>query len=983
MSMTLVIMCAVLVTVLAVFLSSQAEVVEFVCVLFGSLSNKAVAVVTCSVVGLMLVVSLPTTTWIVNGVLIPLSDWISNNVWLARRGRAHGKVRESPFKDVVDDGEPIEIMDSERRPRAKEDDEHEHQRRPGVPTPKLSSTIPNIPPATSETGPTTPEMSPHESTFPGAFGILSESEWSDEAETPDESESECEGDEDPAEGEDRGDQSEDYDDRDEEECEEDEEGEEIEESEGEENEDETSEEADVSDTGSLTDESAVGNQPSLGSEACVSVASNDNAATGDEISDLQPNSAASVPNNDEERLSSASSSAVVPTSVPIPTPTVDTPYTVEAAQVVEQDVEAQVVGLEELAANEQAINGDASIALGEAVSEPAPVDTPGSTGGSPTESVPAGFSGDHEQPVVGESIGVRDYVDYSLGVQQRESSSNDTAVTMPAANSVDAFCSTPEPSLAQPTQPQTNDGWNVAQTPQWNANPLADAPNEQPANTATFQTGLPTNVFPSAPVFVGYQTPIPGAPLEAPYSAPGPQLFPAGNSWHVNSNLTNAHQVAYHVEPQAYGAQMIYGQATLPPYQQQVEAPQVGQNIGYSVHDEWSERMAATLRRAYAAINGQPVNIAMMDNAAPMQAEEPVDMDLEEQQPQMVAEQAMGPEISPPSSSLAPAFVVTPELDTPMASPALTATEIVDAPMCSPVLEPTPEPASYFPSSPTMDHTPPAPQPAAVPTPPRRTILSAMARRMLNRWRRRAQLGAEVRPIKKVKAIKKKRSKAGPTAAPRDTSHISYYSRIAWRTALKSVFRVSFPDCEATKFEPQFKIPDVPDMWAPPPSASAMPAGAESAAANLQGPQAASGVVRSPALGLSNDAPTAVNPSGGPVDELAQMFAGAMDKFRDTRYSEAAETEVAEFLAAHRLNQPPAMQTAKDTVDSNAEDDLPALEDGEREDGGEGGGEGEGEDGPGAETHIEVELEGGDNAAAEAYLAKLGAELFGSAGTGL
>ncbi|KAG9074410.1 hypothetical protein FS749_014027 [Ceratobasidium sp. UAMH 11750] len=353
----------------------------------------------------------------------------------------------------------------------------------------------------------------------------------------------------------------------------------------------------------------------------------------------------------------------------------------------------------------------------------------------------------------------------------------------------------------------------------------------------------------------------------------------------------------------------------------------------------------------------------------------------------MVAEQAMGPEISPPSSSLAPAFVVTPELDTPMASPALTATEIVDAPMCSPVLEPTHESASYFPSSPTMDHIPSVPQAAKVPAPPRRTILSAMARRMLNRWRRRAQLGAEVRPMKKVKAVKKKRSKATPTVVLQNTSHISYYSRISWRTALKSVFRVSFPDYEATKFEPQFKIPDVPDMWAPPSSASAMPAGAESAAANLQEPQAAPGAVESPALEPGNDAPTAVNLSGGPVDELAQMFAGAMDKFRDTRYSEAAEAEVAEFLAAHGLNQPPTMQNAKNAVDANAEDDLPAPEDvegedgqgeaEEEEDGEEGGGEGKGE------AQIEVELEGGDNAAAEAYLAKLGAELFGSAGTGL
>ncbi|KAG9074255.1 hypothetical protein FS749_014219 [Ceratobasidium sp. UAMH 11750] len=595
-------MCAVLVTVLAVFLSSQAEVVEFVCVLFGSLSDKAVAIVACSVVGPMLAVSLPTTIWIVDGVLVPLSDWISNNVWFACRGQVKGKMREPPFKDAVDDGGPIEIMDSERRPRAKEGGEHERQR-PGVPTPKLSSTIPSTPPATSETGPTTPEMSPHESIFPGAFGISSESEWSDEAETPGESESGCEGDGDPAEGEDTGDQSEDDGDGDEEESEEDDGGEGIEESEGEE-----SEEVDVSDTGSLTNESAVGNEPSLGPEACVSVASNDNAVTGDKISDLQSNGVASVPSNDEEGLSSATSansSTVVPTSVPIPTPTFDTLYTAEAAQVVEQDVKGQVVGLEEPTANEQAINGEASIALGVPVSGPAPVDTPGSTGGLPTESVSAGFSGDHEQPVVGESIGVGDSVDYSLlGMQQCESSNTDTAVTMPVASSVDAFYSAPEPSVAQPTQPQTNEGWSVAQTPQWNANPVADGPNEQQANTATFQTGLPTNVLPSAPVVVGSQMPIPGASLEVPYSVPGPQLFSAENSWHVNSNPTSAHQIAHHTEPQAYGAQTIYGQATLPPYQQQVEAPQVGQNIGYSVHDEWSERMAATLRRAADAGRG-------------------------------------------------------------------------------------------------------------------------------------------------------------------------------------------------------------------------------------------------------------------------------------------------------------------------------------------------------------------------------------------
>ncbi|KAG8744595.1 hypothetical protein FRC12_014767, partial [Ceratobasidium sp. 428] len=77
MSFTFVILCAVLVTVLVVCLSSTIDAVEFACVLFTLLHSKAYAAAFGCVVCPVFIASLPATFWlrVVNGVFVSLEGW--------------------------------------------------------------------------------------------------------------------------------------------------------------------------------------------------------------------------------------------------------------------------------------------------------------------------------------------------------------------------------------------------------------------------------------------------------------------------------------------------------------------------------------------------------------------------------------------------------------------------------------------------------------------------------------------------------------------------------------------------------------------------------------------------------------------------------------------------------------------------------------------------------------------------------------------
>ncbi|KAG8768736.1 hypothetical protein FRC12_005396 [Ceratobasidium sp. 428] len=82
MSFALVILCAVLVTVLAVCLSSQGDAVAFVCVLVTFLDSKVYAAIFGYVLCAMLVSSLPARfwLWIADRVLVPLKNWVDTLV---------------------------------------------------------------------------------------------------------------------------------------------------------------------------------------------------------------------------------------------------------------------------------------------------------------------------------------------------------------------------------------------------------------------------------------------------------------------------------------------------------------------------------------------------------------------------------------------------------------------------------------------------------------------------------------------------------------------------------------------------------------------------------------------------------------------------------------------------------------------------------------------------------------------------------------
>ncbi|KAG9122285.1 hypothetical protein FRC07_001413, partial [Ceratobasidium sp. 392] len=217
------------------------------------------------------------------------------------------------------------------------------------------------------------------------------------------------------------------------------------------------------------------------------------------------------------------------------------------------------------------------------------------------------------------------------------------------------------------------------------------------------------------------------------------------------------------------------------------------------------------------------------------------------------------------------------------------------------------------------------------------------------------------------------------TAAPVDeTSHIAYYGRMGWRAVLRSVLRKSFPDCRETGFVPQCSVPERPHLWTShlDDAVEALTAGMQQAAiveapstqAVEAAPVAGPTIVETPTRN-EVDTPAAAQPNEqhSAEDELVQMFSGAMQSVQNATYSGALEDEVAEYLVAHGLNGPAPGQVEGAEADGDGE----SVSDSDEEDAEE------------VEAAIEVELEGGDMAAAEAFLAGMAAEgLFGPAGTG-
>ncbi|KAG9127335.1 hypothetical protein FRC07_014819 [Ceratobasidium sp. 392] len=267
----------------------------------------------------------------------------------------------------------------------------------------------------------------------------------------------------------------------------------------------------------------------------------------------------------------------------------------------------------------------------------------------------------------------------------------------------------------------------------------------------------------------------------------------------------------------------------------------------------------------------------------------------------------------------------------------------------------------------------PTPAPALAPVaPPKPSGRVSMIKNKPNPQGRRPYQGVRLRlPRKPLRDTR--------TAAPVDeTSHIAYYGRMGWWAVLRSVLRKSFPEWKETGFVPQFSVPDRPHLWTShfDDAVEALAAGMQQAAiaeapstrvaesAPIAGPSAAE-----PPMHKEVDTPATAQPNEqhSAEDELVQMFSGAMQSVQNATYSGALEDEVAEYLVAQGLSGPAPGQVEGAEADGDEE----TVSDSDEEDAEE------------VEAAIEVELEGGDMAAAEAFLAGMAAEgLFGPAGPG-
>ncbi|KAG9125561.1 hypothetical protein FRC07_007101 [Ceratobasidium sp. 392] len=224
-------------------------------------------------------------------------------------------------------------------------------------------------------------------------------------------------------------------------------------------------------------------------------------------------------------------------------------------------------------------------------------------------------------------------------------------------------------------------------------------------------------------------------------------------------------------------------------------------------------------------------------------AEEPEGVGIEEQQPQPVAEQTVGQEVTAPPSSLAPAGAVLLEVNAGMGPSSLAAAGPMDIPTALPLLAPAPQPAiglswtpmGFLGSSPAIRDVGMAPPPRRisafarpVPSRPydpsnRRSYYKSRAHiTTLKKWARPSflPLGIPIPPAPRWTQLSRV-SAFGSVAPPvtyDSTSEVSYYKSRAWMTALRKQCRACFPGYETSSFVPQVEIPPVPASWTSPPA---------------------------------------------------------------------------------------------------------------------------------------------------------------------
>ncbi|KAG9119463.1 hypothetical protein FRC07_005501, partial [Ceratobasidium sp. 392] len=223
-------------------------------------------------------------------------------------------------------------------------------------------------------------------------------------------------------------------------------------------------------------------------------------------------------------------------------------------------------------------------------------------------------------------------------------------------------------------------------------------------------------------------------------------------------------------------------------------------------------------------------------------AEEPEGVGIEEQQPQPVAEQTVGQEVTAPPSSLAPAGAVLLGVNAGTGPSSLAAAGPMDIPTALPLLAPAPQPAislSWTPmgfpgSAPAIRDVGMAPAPRRstfarpVPFRPydpsnRRSYYKDRAHiTALKKWVRPSflPLGIPIPPMPRWTQLSRVSAfrDVAPPATYDSTSEASYYKNQAWMTALRKQCRACFPGYETSSFVPQVEIPPVPASWTFPPA---------------------------------------------------------------------------------------------------------------------------------------------------------------------
>ncbi|KAG8768737.1 hypothetical protein FRC12_005397 [Ceratobasidium sp. 428] len=284
-------------------------------------------------------------------------------------------------------------------------------------------------------------------------------------------------------------------------------------------------------------------------------------------------------------------------------------------------------------------------------------------------------------------------------------------------------------------------------------------------------------------------TPNTIGPVEAQHSTPhSDPLHVANSSFAAGFNAgfqAAIEQAAQYLASQAHGAEATGG------YTHQQQAGAIEGNAGHGGPWIWNETQSTpALGETQVSAHGEVVDGLVAEG----QVEGSVGTFVQGQQPEMVAEQAMGPGVSPPSPSLAPSAAgpqASVSIGLPILVPGLTA----DAPIHLPVIESSPNAAGI---------------PVPSPTPTRSSLPVRRSRTSASRKQKRQPYPAVRRPLPR------KPRKQSLEPGPVNTSHITYYGYKGWRlVGLNKALRACFPQWKATGFLPQYRVPDVPTMWIP------------------------------------------------------------------------------------------------------------------------------------------------------------------------